>query len=61
MDREKAAIDAIVAHIEAQDAVAAQEKRERQVQLSEGIREQQRVQAALRLEAQEAEEAEERR
>ncbi|CAL8467315.1 g6852 [Coccomyxa elongata] len=60
-DREKAAIDAIVARIEAQDAAAAQEKRQRQVQLSEGIREQQRVQAALRLEAQQAEEAEDRR
>lgn len=33
-DREKAAIDAIVGRIEAQDAAAAQEKRQRQVSQS---------------------------
>lgn len=54
-------IEAIVARIEAEDAAKADEKRQKQAQLSQSLQNQQRLRATLQLEARQAEATEEKR
>lgn len=61
VDREKAMIAAVVARIEAEERAAAEQKRQRQAQLSESIREQQRMHRESQQKAQQDEALEAKR